>query len=95
MYRRNTKLLSEMDIKLRMLSGIVFVVLIFAMMSYLILNSQVSENFVDPGRCGVDLPSCAGKNIRCMNGYCKSDIPPTLPLLSDLPMTPPTKYPYA
>ena len=84
-----------MDMKLRMVSGMVFVVLVFVMVSYLILYPQVSETFVDPGRGGVDLPSCSGKNIRCMNGYCKSDVPPTLPLLSDLPMTPPTKYPYA
>ena len=36
-------------------------------------------------RCGVDLPSCVG--IRCINGYCRSDVAPTLPL-SDLPMYP-------
>jgi len=81
--------------KLRVLSGITFIVLVFVMILYLVLNPTVSESFVDAGRCGVDLPSCSGKNIRCMNGYCKSDVPPSLPLLSDLPMTPPTKYPYA
>jgi hypothetical protein len=95
MYRRNTKLLSEMDMKLRVLSGTVFMVLVFAMMMYLVLYPTVGETFVDVGRCGVDLPSCVGKHIRCMNGYCKSDIPPSLPPFSDLPMTPPTKYPYA
>ena len=84
-----------MDMKLRVLSGITFIVLVFVMILYLVLNPTVSESFVDAGRCGVDLPSCSGKNIRCMNGYCKSDVPPSLPLLSDLPMTPPTKYPYA
>ena len=81
--------------KIREQAGIVFVVLVIGMVLYLLGNPTVSEAFVDPGRCGVDLPSCSGKNIRCMNGYCKSDVPPSLPLLSDLPMTPPTMYPYA
>ena len=47
----------------------------------------VSEGFVDEGRCGVDLPSCSG-GLRCINGYCKSDIAPILPVFSDLPMMP-------
>jgi hypothetical protein len=81
--------------KLRQLSGTVFIVLVIGMMIYLVTSKRASEGFVDPGRCGVDLPSCSGEHIRCMNGYCKSDIPPKLPALSDLPMTPPTKYPYA
>ena len=80
--------------KLRHLSGTLFIVLVVIMTLYL-LTSRASEGFVDAGRCGVDLPSCSGERIRCMNGYCKSDIPPKLPPLSDLPMTPPTKYPYA
>jgi hypothetical protein len=84
-----------MDMKLRQLSGTVFIVLVIGMMIYLVTSKRASEGFVDPGRCGVDLPSCSGEHIRCMNGYCKSDIPPKLPALSDLPMTPPTKYPYA
>ena len=46
------------------------------------------EGFEGDGRCGVDLPSCSGEHIRCINGYCKSDIPKRLPLLSDLPMVP-------
>ena len=62
---------------------------------YVVLSSRAIESFLDKGRCGVDLPSCVGERIRCVNGYCKSDIPPQLPALSDLPMTPPTKYPYA
>ena len=81
--------------KLRQLSGTLFVILVVLMMIYLVISSRVSEAFVDPGRCGVNLPSCSGERVRCMNGYCKSDIPPQLPPLSDLPMTPPTKYPYA
>ena len=78
-----------MDMKLRHLAGTLFIITVFAMMIYLVITPRASEAFVDAGRCGVDLPSCSGERIRCMNGYCKSDIPPKLPLLSDLPMTPP------
>ena len=74
------------------LSGIVFMILLVGMIIYFAVNIRSCESFVDVGRCGVDLPSCSGKRIRCMNGYCKSDIPPELPCLSDLPMTPPTRY---
>jgi hypothetical protein len=81
--------------KLRQLAGTLFIVLVTIMMIYLVIMPNASEGFVDAGRCGVDLASCSGEHIRCMNGYCKSDIPPKLPPLSDLPMTPPTKYPYA
>ena len=84
-----------MDMKLRHSAGIVFVILIVGMMIYLVTSSKASEGFVDPGRCGVDLPSCSGEHIRCVNGYCKSDIPPKMPAISNLPMTPPTAYPYA
>ena len=83
-----------MDIKLRQLAGILFIIVVLGMMIYLVTMPNASEGFVDPGRCGVDLPSCSGERVRCMNGYCKSDIPPQLPKYSDLPMTPSTKYPY-
>lgn len=76
------------------MSGTLFVVLAVMMLIY-IIRPSATEAFVDATRCGVDIPSCSGERIRCMNGYCKSDIPPTLPPLSDLPLTPPTKYPYA
>ena len=84
-----------MNMKLRQSAGKLFVVLIIGMIIYLVLIPKVSEGFMDTIRCGVDLPSCSGERIRCMNGYCKSDIPSKLPYLSDVPMTPPTKYPYA
>jgi len=45
-----------------------------------------------PLRCGVDLPSCSGEHVRCINGYCRSDVADTLPPFSDLRMTPPTSY---
>jgi hypothetical protein len=80
-----------MNIKLRQYSGILFVVIVTLMISYLIMT-RTSEQFVDKDRCGVDLPSCSGKNVRCMNGYCKSDMIPPYPTMSDLPLTPPTKY---
>ena len=45
------------------------------------------DGFVDAGRCGVDLPRCTD-GLRCMNGYCKSDVAPVLPYFSDLPIVP-------
>ena len=63
--------------------GILFIVLIASMIGYVF---QTTEGFVStlpskvmvdqPFRayhCGVDLPSCKGKGVRCMNGYCRSD----------------------
>jgi len=78
-----------MDMKLRHLAGTLFIILIVGMMIHLVIMPVASEGFVDPGRCGVDLPSCSGERVRCMNGYCKSDIPPKLPPLSDLQVIPP------
>jgi len=72
--------------RLRHLSGIIFIILIGGM---IYLSKRSSEGFEN--RCGVDLPSCSGEHIRCMNGYCKSDIPKLLPI-SDLSMIPRTKY---
>lgn len=77
-----------MDMRLRHLSGMLFIILIVGMTIY--LSKRASEGFAN--RCGVDLPSCSGERIRCMNGYCKSDIPSSLPPMSDLKMTPSTKY---
>ena len=86
-----------MDIRLRQLFGILFVVFGALMIWHLYASPKPSDGFVDAGRCGVDLPSCSPHNdnprVRCMNGYCKSDIPKHLPPLSDLPVIPP-RYPY-
>lgn len=38
-------------------------------------------------RCGVGLPRCQGE-LRCINGFCKSDRAPRMPHLSDLPLAP-------
>ena len=81
-----------MNMHLKHSAGALFIILLGGMICSL-LTMRRSESFVDAGRCGVDLPPCQGKDVRCM-GYCKSDIPPTLPLLSPLPMTPATAYPY-
>lgn len=47
-----------------------------------------NEGFVDTGRCGPNLGVCPAP-LRCINGYCKTDIAPTLPYLSELPVVPP------
>ena len=67
---------------------LIVIVLIIAIL-YTTCN-VLEDGFVDAGRCGVDLPSCSStsrSNLRCMNGYCKSDVPPVLPEFSDLPLT--------
>jgi hypothetical protein len=61
--------------------------LVVALILYTVRRFNVVDGFVDSGRCGVDLPSCAS-GLRCINGYCKSDVAPRLPLFSDLPMMP-------
>jgi hypothetical protein len=61
---------------------LLFIALV-ALIAFILLRT-VSDSFVDAGRCGVGLPSC--KDLRCINGYCKSDHPPAFPGLSDLPL---------
>ncbi len=72
---------------MRQTMGALFVIISILMALYLYIIPGSREGFVDKIRCGVDLPSCP-EGLRCMNGYCKSDIPPTLPPLSDLPIRP-------
>jgi len=57
---------------IRKLSCVSFIILILGL--YLYFTS--TEGFVD--RCGVDIKSCSDE-LRCMNGYCKSDILKILP----------------
>lgn len=45
------------------------------------------ETGVPEGRCGVDLPPCPF-GTACINGYCKTTQPPTMPAISDLPVKP-------
>lgn len=67
-------------------AGLIFVLIALFAVIYLYMM-PMPEYFVDVGRCGVDIPSCQ-KPLRCMNGYCKSDSPPTMPPISDLPIRP-------
>jgi hypothetical protein len=76
-----------MNMKLRQISGTFFIIVTILMVFYLYRMKSI-ESFVDTGRCGVGMPSCSGERIRCINGYCKSDIPKRMPLLSDLPIVP-------
>jgi hypothetical protein len=80
--------------------GMVFAVfaLIAVLVLYMMPPSMVAvnasdEGFVDTVRCGVSMPSCDAP-LRCVNGYCKSDNPPTMPAVSDLPIRP-DRYPFA
>lgn len=61
---------------------IVFVVVV--VLYYSSHNKKVEHVPQGPQRCGVGLPSCMG--LRCMNGYCRSDVAPTFPAFSDLRM---------
>lgn len=54
---------------------------------YLMPMPWGGEGFIDAGRCGPGAGVCPDA-LRCINGYCKSDNPPTLPPLSDLPVHP-------
>jgi len=72
------------------------IILVVGALSF-IYYSSCSEGLEDnipqgPLRCGVDLPSCQGEHVRCINGYCRSDVASMLPSLSDLRMTPPHSY---
>lgn len=72
-----------MAMNLRQYAGLFFVVALLAMILYTV--TYTAEGFSGQ-RCGVDLPSCQGERVRCINGYCRSDIAPKLPFFSDLPL---------
>jgi hypothetical protein len=75
---------------------VICMILIVGVILYVYYSSYtegLEEEVVQgPFRCGVDLPSCSGEHVRCINGYCRSDVATTLPSFSDLRMTPPTSY---
>ena len=75
---------------------ILLILLIVGLILYMCYSSYskkvVEEIPQGPQRCGVDLPKCSGEHIRCINGYCRSDVAGTLPPFSDLRMTPLTSY---
>jgi len=73
------------------------IILLAGVIGYLFYSScseglSVPQGPQGPARCGVDLPSCSGQDVRCINGYCRSDVAATLPSFSDISMTPPTAY---
>lgn len=65
---------------------VIAVIIVILYYTYNTIDGFV-DGFVDAKRCDVDLPSCP-TGLRCMNGYCKSDIAPVLPHFSDLPLMP-------
>jgi len=77
---------------MRYTAGNAFVIVAVLMMVYVVFSVNMSEEFVDAGRCGVGLPSCSGEHVRCINGYCKSDMQPSYPTVSDLQVTPSVTY---
>jgi hypothetical protein len=73
-------------------AGIILVVVAF----FLVLCDRVlriNEGFanwdtsIPEGMCGVGLAPCPF-GTACINGYCKTTQPPTLPYFSDLPVKP-------
>lgn len=85
-----------MNMELRLLMGFAFGIIAIAMMIYIYQMPQpfpVDEGFVDSGRCGPEVGVTCPDGLRCMNGYCKSDVAPQLPALSDLPIRP-ARYEY-
>jgi len=68
------------------------ILILGAIWYYASYTEGLEESDQGPLRCGVDLPSCSGEHVRCINGYCRSDVAATLPPFSDLRMIPPTSY---
>ena len=63
--------------------GILFVVIIISFFAI------YKEPFTDSGvqQCGVNQPPCP-PGLTCINGYCNSGAPPTLPTYTGLPVIP-------
>lgn len=82
----------------RLQMGFIFAILASMMMWYIYMmpspfHENESEGFMNQrGQCGPNLGVCPD-GLRCLNGYCKSDVPPSLPPLSDLPIRP-DRYAY-
>ncbi len=54
---------------------------------------RINEGFyaapLDAPRCGVDIPSCGDQpKMKCFNGYCQENTPPSLPINTGLPVLP-------
>lgn len=76
-----------MSDQLRTAMGLLFGIVAIVALIYVYRSPIPWEGFVDSGRCGWGLGVCPDR-LRCINGYCKSDIAPQLPELSDLPVRP-------
>ena len=77
---------------MRFISGLFFIFLVTLMVLYLYVYPASEGFMINDDRCGVNMPSCKDK-LRCINVYCKSDVPMYLPEYSDLPVEP-KRYPY-
>lgn len=63
--------------------GILFIVLLSTMIAYVVQTTEgfiskppsevIIESEFETHRCGIGLPSCKGKGVRCINGYCRLD----------------------
>lgn len=75
----------------RTLMAYVFGITAFMMIWYLYSMPQpfpIPEGFMNQrGQCGPNFGVCPD-GLRCLNGYCKTDVAPKLPPLSDLPIRP-------
>ncbi len=62
------------------------------LVGFFLQRASMHEAFMDAaGRCGPNLGVCPGwpgTDLRCINGYCKSDVPAKIPAVSDLPIRP-------
>jgi hypothetical protein len=70
-------------------TGLLISLLIASCIGLVILRK--SESFLaspGSGRCGIQLGGCDGPDMKCMNGYCESNIPPKQPETSGLPVYP-------
>jgi hypothetical protein len=81
-----------MKLQLHITIGLLFSVAVLIIGMYIYKLQNPWENFVDVGRCGPGLGVCPD-GLRCINGYCKTDIAPKLSPLSDLPVRP-DRYTY-
>lgn len=72
--------------------GAICMGLVIVGLVYLVYMRKPFENFANSDssgyrRCGWSLGTCSD-GLRCINGYCKTDVAPVLPALSNLPIRP-------
>ena len=82
MYKRNTNInriipayfIAHSMSYRQIISSTVIILFILIIVYEALHPFDALDAFVDASRCGVGLPSCAGERVRCINGYCRSDI---------------------